>query len=547
MNLDSSHVGSGVSFQKNENILSCIQPLVGRGYKRCSRHCYFFSVDGSINNPLSALLNQGKIKSGAHLLDSLSKLRLEVKNHPSLNIKAGLDIGFTFGGLEKVKVEQKLLDVFRKKSPAFSDNAFLRAARHLGDSGESAPEYWQPNFQPNAQQSCFDVVCIIHIPIAYIDGKPTENIDCLKVVETRLFELLLNRQFNLQQEGIEWPVKSGWVERAMPLDDIGTEHFGYRDGITSPIYSASAPEKDAQGYRHIHALGELLLGHPRNDGDNLYADLNLTKKAHTHLDPQVVPNDEAYKSFFDNSSFAVIRKMEQRIDRFNAWVEQTAKSLLTQDAPRGTSDQHSDSYALAQRWVKSKIMGRTPDGVLLEPHMRYRDLLEPPKAPRADPNDFHFHHRDSDGRPAAGDDSQGSGCPFASHIRRMNPRDDPVTPFIHRPVLRRGMPYTDATSKGMLGLFFCADIVEQFEHLVGAWGQHRVMGIPDRSRTRDPIIGQHEPETNAMYLDIPGQQNPNKAAQFTEPFVVTRGCAYVWFPSVDTLNNLQRFQAQSWK
>jgi deferrochelatase/peroxidase EfeB len=543
MNLDSSHVGSGVSFQKNESILSCIQPLIGRGYKRCSRHCYFFSIDDSIHDPLSALLNEGRIKSGAHLLDSLFKLSIENKNHPNLSIKAGFDIGFTFRGLQKLKIEPKLLDVFRKKSPAFSDNAFLRASRHLGDTGESAPEHWQRNFQSLDQQSGFDAVCMIHIPISQIDGRLTENVDCLQVLETHLFELLLNRQFNLQQEGIQWPIQSGWIERAMPLDDLGTEHFGYRDGITAPVYSADAPEKDTQGYRDIHALGELLLGHPRNDGDNLYADLNFTKQANTHLDPQVIPREEAYKSFFNNSSFAVIRKMEQRVDRFNAWVDSAAKSLLTQDVANGVSNHPSDSYALAKRWVKSKVMGRSPDGVLLEPHMRYQDLLESPKASKTDPNDFHFHHRDSDGRPTAADDSQGLGCPFSSHIRRMNPRDDPVTPFIHRPVLRRGMPYTDAKSKGMLGLFFCADIVEQFEHLVGAWGQHRVMGIPDRSRTRDPIIGQHEPETNKMYLDIPGQQSTDKVAQFTEPFVVTRGCAYVWFPSVDTLNNLQKFQA----
>ncbi|MFO1268729.1 MAG: hypothetical protein U1F67_19375 [Rubrivivax sp.] len=38
-------------------------------------------------------------------------------------------------------------------------------------------------------------------------------------------------------------------------------------------------------------------------------------------------------------------------------------------------------------------------------------------------------------------DPHGFGCPFASHIRRTNPRQDPLAPSRRRPLFRRGIPY----------------------------------------------------------------------------------------------------------
>ena len=45
---------------------------------------------------------------------------------------------------------------------------------------------------------------------------------------------------------------------------------------------------------------------------------------------------------------------------------------------------------------------------------------------------------------------------------------------------------------GFVGHFFCASIEDQFEHLVGQWGDRVPLGSADRGGARDPLIGAHE-------------------------------------------------------
>jgi hypothetical protein len=92
-----------------------------------------------------------------------------------------------------------------------------------------------------------------------------------------------------------------------------------------------------------------------------------------------------------------------------------------------------------------------------------------------------------------------------------------------------------------MGLFICADLVDQFEHLVGAWGNGRVLGIPDDSSCRDPIIGNHEPQNNVLYLNSQENGGAFNTVKFDEPFVVTKGCAYIWFPSTTALAKFKSF------
>jgi deferrochelatase/peroxidase EfeB len=546
------YIGSGRSFSGGNLAVDSIQNIVRSGYKQCSRRVYFLRfADSQLDavERLKLFLDHGNVQlprgNEPGILDNLNGLIKQLEEEQSC---IAIDLGFTFAGLQKLKVKIELLETFRRKSPAFYDNAFSRAQKHLGDTGLSSPELWALRYNDQAPYGGFHMALIAHFP--YISGAtpPLENSNCILNFEIRLAQSLLVLPAT---DSLISPLKGDWVEISVPLTEPEKEHFGYRDGITAPIYSSNAPRRDDEGYRAIHALGEILLGHPRNDGDNLYAELGLTRKKNTKINLQQIPVEEKMKDFFKNSSFGVLRMMEQRVELFEKWVDKQAKSNFLQDAAlalavaKPTSPR--DPYYISKKWIRSKLMGRTPEGVMLTSKMKITDMQDALliqktghhyKMPGAQAQ---FHVRDIDGRPTDGDDSQGQGCPFSSHIRRMNPRDDPVTPFIHRPLIRRGMPYTQGNEKGMSGLFICADLVDQFEHLAGAWANHQVLGVPDDSTCRDPIIGNHEPQNNEFYLNSRHNGDEKNKLCFTEPFVITKGCAYIWFPSKPTLLSFKDF------
>jgi deferrochelatase/peroxidase EfeB len=80
--------------------------------------------------------------------------------------------------------------------------------------------------------------------------------------------------------------------------------------------------------------------------------------------------------------------------------------------------------------------------------------------------------------PDSFDDSRGARCPIGSHIRRCRPRSGKVAGSsgdLHR-LIRRGIPYgppydpnspPDGIERGLLGLFLCVSLKDQFESCTG--------------------------------------------------------------------------------
>jgi deferrochelatase/peroxidase EfeB len=560
---DPRRLGSGRSFTGAESDVVDVQNIVKTGYTKSSRRVYLLRISepqNDVSKRLQPFVDHGFVPLPTYpepdIVDRLTGLIKKLSDDKSC---IALDVGFTFAGLKALKVRAELLDIFRRKSPAFYDNAFLRGQKHLGDTGLSSPEHWErPYRDKDKDQGGFHLALIAHFPYDASANPPTEGSRCILEFENLLAQVLLVIPNNMPLPAC---LAGDWVEVSVPLAQPDTEHFGYRDGITAPAYLKSefeprrtpdtkrAPKRDAQGYRAVHALGEILLGHARNDGDNLYAELGLTRKENTQIQLQQSSVEKEEKQFFNNSSFGVLRKMEQRVDVFEKWLDSQAKSNFLQDAALAvaTNPNPGDPYYISKKWIRSKLMGRTPEGVMPTPNMAMKDIPDALVLQRIAAGIYgpgaetRFHNRDEYRTPLANDDSEGRGCPFSSHIRRMNPRDDPVTPFIHRPLIRRGMPYTQGDTKGMSGLFICADLVDQFEHLVGAWGNGRVLGVPDDSTCRDPIIGNHEPQNNVLYLNSHENGGPFNTVKFNEPFVVTKGCAYIWFPSTTALAKFKSF------
>lgn len=275
--------------------------------------------------------------------------------------------------------------------------------------------------------------------------------------------------------------------------DARVVHFGFRDGIANPrLLGLHKPP--AGGRPALHATGELLLGHAGNDGCN----------------PWLIGNAPQASTFFRNASFGAYRKIAQDEVAFRRFVGDAAREL-----------------GVELGWVMAKLCGRHADGRPL-----VSDASDP--APGATANGFDF-----------ATDPAAAGCPFGAHIRRLNPRNDGIVQRRSRPLMRRGMPYGpryDGTAaadqpRGLLGMFFCASLEHQFEHLLGAWANRNPLGPDNPGTAKDPLIGQHD-DPRAWFV-IPGADgSPPRRLSMPRPFVATRGTAYLLFPTAPALQAL---------
>jgi deferrochelatase/peroxidase EfeB len=298
-------------------------------------------------------------------------------------------------------------------------------------------------------------------------------------------------------------------------------HFGFRDGISNPrIVGFHSPDTDPESKApKLHAPGEFILGYANDEGFNPWLLLNPGPGPN----PWLLPTARIDPGFFRNGSFAAFRKIEQHEGEFDRFVSARAAQLGVSDA-----------------YVRAKLAGRWDDGRVVRPD----EVSAPPPAgvvdgsPQPDEtlNNFDFS-----------DDTHGRGCPFGAHIRRMNPRADPVVPFRRRPLIRRGMPYgprfqdAPADKRGLLGLFFCASLEDQFEHLLAQWGYANPMGPDNCGDAKDPLIGRHEDARSVFDIPVRGEQ-PRQIDGFNS-FVTTRGTLYAFYPGLSALRHIARMDA----
>jgi deferrochelatase/peroxidase EfeB len=152
-----------------------------------------------------------------------------------------------------------------------------------------------------------------------------------------------------------------------------------------------------------------------------------------------------------------------------------------------------------------------------------------PQMPRERWNDFDYAN-----------DKEGYRCPFGSHMRRTNPRGDRVAGADghQRRIIRRGMPYgppyeeAPNEKRGLLGLFICVSLEDQFEFLMADWinrGGFR-SGVP--TGATDPLFGSKREEKSQFI--IPTEKRPLPLPGLHR-FVTTRGGAYCFLPSITAL------------
>ena len=419
---------------------------------------------------------------------------------------APTNIGISYQGLEALELPRRYLFVFQEKAKAFAEGAYLRATRRLGDTALSAPEYWQECFKPDQA----------HVLLSMY----ANDADDLVRAASRL-------------EGLDgadglagW--KSPFDAEHLPSKEKGrTVHFGYRDGISNPAIEGVSPQATT-GFGH--KPGEFLLGYDNDEGFNPW------RLPFPHVLPWLLPQQpDDLPEFFRNGSFLAFRKMEQDVKAFHNDVARWAKQLEGGKKP----GKYFNDWV---EYVKAKLCGRTSDG---RPAREASPGDTNWNAPLKDEdlNNFDFSK-----------DEKGLACPFGAHIRRMNPRaDKSVVPFRRRLLIRRGMPYgppfdpnepdsKQASERGLLGLFFCASLEDQFEHLLGQWSDANPMGPDNRGDAKDPLIGNHQ-DARAIF-DIPMAGDKLRQLEGFRPYVTTRGTVYAFYPSLKALSVIGRARKQ---
>lgn len=401
--------------------------------------------------------------------------------------RCGINIGFTYRGLQALGVAPRVLAVLADKSPAFADGAVQRASRCLGDSGESAPDRWESVF--DAGQA--EVWIAIH-------GN----------TESSVVATLLRLKSSLGVAAFEgWDAEPPLAAEALlgEVDpatgkEISKVHFGFRDSISKPRITDT-------GEGQKREAGELLLGYVNNENFDLWT---ADPKPHEPMPVDIV-------DFLRNGSFGVLRKIEQHEDRLSLYLKQRVDALK------------DGGVSVSADYLKAKMCGRWPSGALIQPN----DTEEPSGPEKWPTPTFDFSH-----------DPDGLGCPFGAHIRRTNPRDDGIMPPRVRTLFRRGLPYgplyeeQPTRKRGVMGVFFCASIEDQFERLISEWVEKNPMGPPNSGRSKDPFTGHHDQVESEFH--IPQKDGKPIVMKDFTPFVTTRGTLYALFPGRKALEIIAR-------
>lgn len=240
-------------------------------------------------------------------------------------------------------------------------------------------------------------------------------------------------------------------------------HFGYRDGLSDPIFVSENDEPLASGADMRRKLSVLLV-----------------------RDPLATPSTTCFGSYF------VFRKYRLDVKAFEEAVKGIVAELLSRygsgpegeehhipdQASRfpffqntGTKQLERDEKKLAEL-VKEWIMGRNSEG----------------ENTQWGPGNGFSH----------ADDPNGTRCPFHAHIRKMNPRGATGDlEFEHSKTLtRRGISYGSKSSQKKGLLFWCAQasIENQFEYVQQRWANHDGIDFDRRPTPElDALIGRPAP------------------------------------------------------
>ena len=390
-----------------------------------------------------------------------------------------VNLAFTFVGLEKLGLPPASLAEF---SDEFRQGmAHPERAAVLGDLGPNHPSTWEFS---DRDARAVDGALFVYAPSAQELGTKLEE-----------------EQQALARFGLECEV----LHTYLPPD--GREHFGFRMSVSQPFVRGI---ERGRARRPRLATGEFLLGYEDGVGDRTLRPGVPPRR--TTREPLKGFGRDRRASFGFNGSYLVLRKLEQRVDAFRAFLG------------------HAERHSVSRELCAAKLVGRWPNGASL--------ALHPEREPGSSESEARFGYRELD--------PLGYGCPLGAHVRRANPRDalsgDARESERHR-LLRRGRLYGperdaegEASERGLLFLALNADLGRQFEYvqsrLAVAQGSLSLRG------ETDAFLGTSGAgEKGLRHFTLPAE--PVRKRLFGLPDLVrARGGLYGFLPSLRALGYL---------
>lgn len=453
---------------------------------------------------------------------------------------ATTNISFTYQGLKNLGVSRLSLQSFPE------DFAMGMKERKdiLGDDQKSSPQYWDQIWQDEP----------VHIWIS-INGKIEAEVEkryqtiCELLAQSKQgVEQVLGHTGDNGEQSLPYQSASVIYKNGIPQ---ATEHFGYRDGISDPYFSAASGNPDRvigggkptrgnpatkEGWEPLEN-GEFILGHR----DEAFE----TPKA-----PQ-----PPLLSF--NGTFMVYRKLHENVGSFNQYMDEEGKKLeggkellaakfagrwrdsgapLTQFPTEKEATEFGAKLDAAE--AKLYIEQPNPSAQTVASYTKLRQQLVA----------FNYDH-----------DLSGSRCPMGAHVRRINPRgsledgkeafNTPGALVNRRRILRRGLPYGEVKDEtdndgnhGIIFMVINASISRQFEFVQQQWINY---GNDFKlANDKDPLLGNHQCKADGSpdgKMILPSEPKGDKPPHFCAAiprFVETRGGDYFFVPSMTALHML---------
>lgn len=325
-------------------------------------------------------------------------------------------------------------------------------------------------------------------PDDWLVGGPDTDVDILFIIAGNHLDTVRTRT-----DGVVKAAETvGLIQsyRELGIRRVGdTEHFGFKDGI-------SQPKIDFGDETGGLPPGQFVFGY--KDFDDKVSSAIASGPAELSVD----------------GSLMVFRRLRQDVQAFRDFCNSEAERLRSQWPDLKTEH------------LAALVVGRWPNGELVSAQVNQPSGIPEPL------NDFDFS-----------DDSRGLNCPFAAHVRKVNPRKGggDVTKPERRRFLRRGIPFgrpieeKPDDDRGLLFVAFQTSIVDQVDFVTKDWMNSRT--TPNIGN--DLLVGRTvNPETRT--LDIIRDGETFEVVSKENAWVTPNGGVYLFAPSICGLKFLSK-------